>query len=155
MASNRMDNLLDCCLHTVNILVPLCDLYVTCAITKEEAVYFMSPVCFNILRVMADLQGLFNGSFLRKFDTDDALLIEVFNESERIIDELGNLRTPLHDSFLAGLSEDGNGNILFIKADSSGEEVKNTLSCCRFQLAQIRQIGTKLRGLLMKAKILK
>ena len=82
----------------------------------------MSPVCFNILRVMADLQGLFIGSFLRKFDTDDALLIEVFNESERIIDELGNLRTPLHDSFLAGLSEDGNGNILFIKADSSGEE---------------------------------
>ena len=37
-------------------------------------------------------------------------------------DKLGNLRTPQHDSFLAGLSEDGNGNIFFMKADNSGEE---------------------------------
>lgn len=46
----------------------------------------------------------------------------MFNDSERMIDNLGNLRTSLDDLFLAGLSEDGNGNILFIKADSLGEK---------------------------------
>ena len=61
----------------------------------------MSLMCFSILHIIADLQGLFFGSFLTKLDTDDALLIEVFNESERMIDKLGNVRTPLHDSFLA------------------------------------------------------
>lgn len=46
----------------------------------------------------------------------------MFNDSERMIDNLGNLRTSLDDLFLADLSEDGNGNILFIKADSLGEK---------------------------------
>ena len=79
-----------------------CDTLVSFAIKKEEAAYFMYPMCFNILHVMADLQGLFTESFSRKLDTDDALLIEVFNESEKMIAKLGNSRTPLHDSFLAG-----------------------------------------------------
>lgn len=46
----------------------------------------------------------------------------MFNDSKRMIDSLGNLRPSLDDLFLAGLSEDGNGNILFIKADSLGEK---------------------------------
>lgn len=46
----------------------------------------------------------------------------MFNDSKRMIDNLGNLRRSLDDLFLAGLSEDGNGNILFIKADSLGEK---------------------------------
>lgn len=46
----------------------------------------------------------------------------MFNDSKRMIDNLGNLRPSLDDLFLAGLSEDGNGNILFIKADSLGEK---------------------------------
>ena len=46
----------------------------------------------------------------------------MFKDSERMIDKLGNFRTLLRDSFLAGLSGDENTNILFIKADSSGEK---------------------------------
>ena len=46
----------------------------------------------------------------------------MFKDSERMIDKLGNFRTLLHYSFLAGLSGDGNRNILFIKADISGEK---------------------------------
>ena len=123
----RMANLLDSCSCTVEMLVPLCDTLVFCAIKKEETTYFMSPMCFNILHLMADLLGLFIGSFLRKLDTDDALLIEVFTESERIVEALENFKTPLNDLFLAGLTEDVNGNILFTKVDSSGEEHTITL----------------------------
>ena len=118
----RMTNLLDCCLHIVNILVPLCDTLVSCAIKKEEAAYFMSLMCFSILHVMAELQALFVGSILKILDTDSELLIELFNNSERMTDVHENLRTHLHDSFLAGLSKDGNGNFLFMNADSSGEK---------------------------------
>ena len=56
----------------------------------------MSLMCFSILHLIADLQGLFFGSFLTKLDTDDALLIEVFNESERMIDKLGELLYMIH-----------------------------------------------------------
>ena len=117
----RVTNLLDCYLHTVNILVSLCDTLASCVIKKEETAYFMSPMCFSILHVKADLQGLFIGSFFRKLDIDNELLIKVFKDSERMIDEHGNLRTPLHYSFLACLPENGNGNIFFMKTDSSGE----------------------------------
>ena len=48
----------------------------------------MSPMCFSILHVMADLQGLFLRSFVRNLDTDYALLIEMFTESERMTDKL-------------------------------------------------------------------
>lgn len=47
----------------------------------------MSLICFRILHVMTDVQGLFIGSFLRKLDTDNELLMEVFGGSERMIDE--------------------------------------------------------------------
>lgn len=101
----------------------------------------MSLICFRILHVMTDVQGLFIGSFLRKLDADNELLIEVFSDSERMIDENGNLRTPLHDAFLACLFKDGNGNILFKKAVSSGEQ---HLSLRRFHFTQIRAKLTEL-----------
>ena len=82
----------------------------------------MSPMCFSIHHGMADLQELFVESFLRKLDVNNALLIGVFNQSERMIEKLRNSRTPLHDSFMTGLSDDGNGNVLLMKADSSDEE---------------------------------
>ena len=124
----RMANLLDSCKRTVVLLIPLCDTLISCCIKKEEAEYFLSPPpCISILHLMADLQGLFIGSFLRKLDTDEALLIEVFTQSEKMVEELQNFKTPLHDSFLAGLSEDQYGNILFTKIDDSGKEHTITL----------------------------
>ena len=137
----RMTNLLDCSLHTVNILIHLCDTIASCVIKEEETAYFMSLICFSILHVMTDVQGLFIGSFFRKLDTDNELLIEVFSDSERMIDENGNLRTPLHNAFLACFFKDGNGNILFKKAVSSGEK---HLSFCRFHFTQIRAKLTEL-----------
>ena len=63
----------------MNILILLCDTLVSCPIKKEEAAYFMSPMCFSIHHGMADLQELFVESFLRKLDVNNALLIGVFN----------------------------------------------------------------------------
>ena len=75
-------------MHALNNNFQLTVALDSCVIKKEETTYFMSPMCFSILHVMADLQGLFLRSFVRNLDTDYALLIEVFTESEIMIDKL-------------------------------------------------------------------
>ena len=61
--TTTMANLFDCCLNTLNILVPLYDTLVSCVIKKEEAAYFISPICFSVLHVMT---GNFRWFFFRK-----------------------------------------------------------------------------------------
>ena len=73
----------------------------------------MSPMCFSILHVMADLQGLFLRSFVRNLDR----LCTAYWSVHRVWKN--DWQTS---KVLAVLSEDGNGNILFVKADSSGKE---------------------------------
>ena len=79
----RMANLLSSSLQIIKILLPLCDLLTSCAIKREEAAYFLSPMCLNILHLMAD-EGIFVAAFLRKLDTNEAIIIEVFSQSERM-----------------------------------------------------------------------
>ena len=109
----RMANLLDASSRAVALLFPLCDVMVSCDIKPEERAYFMSPICLGILHLMADLEELMIGDFLRKLDTDDAIIIDVYGESMSFIESLDSLKTPLYDRFISGLKEDENGNIQY------------------------------------------
>ena len=118
----RMANLLTCSLHTVISLFPLCATITSCAIQAEQSAYFLFPMCINLPYLMADLEGLFVGTFLRKRDTNAAIVIEVFSQSESMVKSLQELPTPLNDEFLSGLKEDTNGNIIYEKVNNSTSE---------------------------------
>ena len=101
----RMANLLECSAQTVKILFPICDMLATTGVKEGEASYFLSPICLSILHMMTDLEEVFVSKFLRKLDTDEATLFDVFRLSETFTKSMNDLKTPLFDSFLGGLSE--------------------------------------------------
>ena len=78
----RMANLLECSARTVKILFPICDMLATTGVKEGEASYFLSPICLSILHMMTDLEEVFVSKFLRKLDTDEATLFDVFRLSE-------------------------------------------------------------------------
>ena len=53
--------------------------------------------------------------FLRRLDTDDAIIMDVFGESQQLVNTLTSeeLKTPLFNRFLTGLVEDVNGNMQY------------------------------------------
>ena len=75
---------------------------------------------------MTDLEEIFVSKFLRKLDIDKVTLFDVFRLSETFTKSMNDLKTPLFDSFLGGLSEDNYGNVKYEKFD--GKAIK-TLSC--------------------------
>ena len=109
----RMANLLTASSQTVALLFPLCDVLVSCDIKTEERAYFMSPTCVGILHLFADLDAIMIGDFLRKLDTDDAVIMDVYGESMRFIEVLNDFKTPLYDQFISGLVEDDWGNTIY------------------------------------------
>ena len=123
----RMANLLECSSRTVKILFPLCDMLATTGIKVDQASYFLSPLCLSILHIMADLDEKFVARFLRKLDTNDATIFEVLRLSEAFTNSIQDLKTPLFDSFIAGLREDDNGNIIYEK-DQDGSKHTITLN---------------------------
>ena len=76
--------------------------------------------------MMVDLEEVFVSKFLRKFDTDEATLFNVFRQPETFTKSMNSLKTPLFDSFLEGLSEDNYGNIKYEQFDEKGN--KNTIT---------------------------
>ena len=81
---NRITNFFDTCARTVGLLFPLCDVLASCDVKQEERTYFMSPLCLDILHLLADLQGVKISDYLRKLDTDDAVIMDVFGLSKKI-----------------------------------------------------------------------
>ena len=115
----------ECSAQTVKILFPICGMLATTGVKEEEASYFLSPTCLSILHMMADLEEVFVSKFLRKLDTDEATLYNVFRLSETFTKYMNDLKTPPFDSFLGGLSEDNYGNVKYEKFDEKGN--KNTI----------------------------
>ena len=73
--------------------------------------------------MMTDLEEVFVSKFLRKLDTDDATLCDVFRLSQTFTKSMNDLKTPLFDSFLGGLSEDDYGNVKYEKFDEKGNTI--------------------------------
>ena len=114
----------ECSAQTVKILFPICDMLATTGVKEEEASYFLSPTCLSILHMMADLEEVFVSKFLRKLDTDEATLYNVFRLSETFTKYMNDLKTPPFDSFLGGLSEDNYGNVKYEKFDENKNTIK-------------------------------
>ena len=75
-----MANLLECSARRVKVLFPISDMLATTSVKEEEeASYFLFPTCLSILHIMADLEEVFVIQFLKKLDTDEARLFDVFN----------------------------------------------------------------------------
>ena len=71
----------------------------------------MPPLCLAILHLLADLQGVMISDYLRNVDTDDAVIMDVFELSKKFVHAIQELKIPLFDQFLNGLQEDEFGNI--------------------------------------------
>ena len=118
----RMANILTASKRAVEILFPICDVLTTANIKAEQAAYFLSPTCMILLHLMADLEPIFVNKFLRKLDTNDATLFEVFGHTENFVSLMKEINTPLLEKFLEGLKEDRNGNILCEKTFAENNE---------------------------------
>ncbi len=81
----------------------------------------MSPTCLALLHVMADLEPVFMKNFLRKLDSSEATIFEVFGLSETFVTSMKELNTPLFDQFVSGLKEDEFGNVKYEKFDVDGD----------------------------------
>ena len=122
-----MANLLECSARRVKILFPISDMLATTSVKEEEeASYFLFPTCLSILHIMADLEEVFVIKFLKKLDTDEARLFDVFRLSETFTKSMNDLKIPLFDSFSGGLTEDNYGNLKYEKFDEKGN--KNTIT---------------------------
>ena len=96
----------------------------TTGVKEEESSYFLLPTCLSILHMMVDLEEVFVSKFFKKLDTDEATLFNVFRLSEIFTKSMNDLKTPLLDSFLGGLSEDNYGNVKYEKFEKHN---KNTI----------------------------
>ena len=121
----RMANRLECSAQRVKILFPICDMLATTGGKGEEASYFLVSTCHSSLHMMADLEEVFGLKFLRKLDTDEARLFDVFRLSETFTKSMNALKISLFDSFLEGLSENDYGNLKYEKFDEKVN--KNTI----------------------------
>ena len=68
--------------------------------------------------------------FIRRLDGDNSVIIDVFHESENAVAALNNIKMTLFNSFVDGLTEDDNGNIIFTAATTSdvGETTTHSYS---------------------------
>ena len=108
--------------------MPLIDVLVSCDVKKEDASYFMSPKCLGIMHLLADVEGVFMKNFIRRPDGDNALIIDVFNESANAITTLDELELKTFDSFVDGITEDEWGNVLLSTKIPTGENHNLTLN---------------------------
>ena len=107
----RMGYLLTSSKRSIDLLVPLADVLVSCEIKKELTAYFLSPKCLPIMHTLADVDEIFMKGFIRRLDTDKACIIDVFQESSKAISALNTMDSKMFDSFFNGLSEDDMGHI--------------------------------------------
>ena len=124
----RMGYLLTSSKRCTEMLVPLIDVLVSCDFKKEDASYFMSPKCHGIMHLLADVEGVFMKNFIRRLDGDNALIIDVFNESANVITTLDELELKTFDSFVDGITEDEWGNVLLSTKIPTGENHNLTLN---------------------------
>lgn len=109
----RMSYILTACAQTVVNLVPLCDVISTANLKPEESSSFMSPKGMIILHLLADLESLFLKYYLKVLDTDDSLIISIYDTSLRFVKKMENeFHATNLENFLNCLVEDDNGNII-------------------------------------------
>ena len=154
-----MSYLLSACKLTVDNLIVICDVLVSADIKKEERAYIMCPQSMIILHNLADLESEFGKSYLRKSDTDDALVSEAYYSSIKCADKLKKeFKTTLLNKFLTGLEEDEHGNLICNLKTASGNQHKIKLNyshcpvrCQEAVLSKVDQI--KETAQLLKEKI--
>ena len=115
----RMGNIITSSKRTVEILFPLVDTLTSTNIKPEESAYFLTPTCQTLLHLMADLEPVFMQQFLRRLDTNDATLFEVFGLTEAFVDNMEKFESPCLDKFISGLKTDDYGNIIYDSGENS------------------------------------
>ena len=119
----------------------------------------MGPQSMIILHILADLESEFGKSYLRKLDTDDALISEAYYTSVKFANNLkSEFKTTLLNKFLNGLDKDENGNLICNLKTPSGNQHKiklNNSHCpVRLQEAVLSKVDqTKEAAQLLKEKI--
>ena len=91
---------------------------------------FLSPNGMIITHLLADLERFFVKNYLSKLDHNDNLIITAYHVAETFGQVIcSDFQTPLTNSFLNGLMEDRNGNILakiLMKHNESEQNIRQT-----------------------------
>ena len=125
----RMSYLLAACKFTVDKLIALYDVLVSADIKKEERAYIMGPQSMIILQIQADLESEFGKFYLRKLDTDHALISKTCYTSFKFADNLkSKFKTTLLNKFLNDLEEDKHGNLICNLKIPSGKQYETKLN---------------------------
>ena len=119
----------------------------------------MGPQSMIILHILADLESEFGKSYLRKLDTDDALISEAYYTSVKFANNLkSEFKTTLLNKFLNGPEEDKHRNLICNLKTPSGNQRKIKLNYShrpvRRQEAVLSKVDqTKEAAQLLKEKI--
>ena len=97
----------------------------------------MGPQSMIIFHILGDLESEFGKFHLRKFDTDDALIIEAYYASIKFAVNLKiKFKTILLNKFLDGLEKGEHGNLICNLKTTSGNQypIKLIYSHCPVRL---------------------
>ena len=108
----RMAHFLNSCKVFDDMLAAVYDTMYTRGIRVDERDLLFSAMNVYIIKVMADLQPKFEGTFLRQADKGDLLVSMVFNLSDYFAKLMEQFETLLADAFWESLKFDTNGNLL-------------------------------------------
>lgn len=135
-------------------LVACTDFLATFEIKKEEASYFLSVKCLEIMHLLADVEELFVKDFTRGLDGDKFLIINVLNESASPVAPNDGLQLNIFDICVEGLKEDDLGNIGLTSKTSIGEDHHLQLNYMQY-LVQHASAESKLENIKREAIDLK
>ena len=108
----RMSYLLTASSHSVDLLVPICNVLVSLGVKKEQRDCFLSPKSMFVLHLLADLEVPFKKYFLRVLDGDSSIIIDTYRINIEFAERLNTIPFPALFKFLDQLEFDENGNLV-------------------------------------------
>ena len=124
----RMSYLLSPCKLTVDNLIAICDVLISVDIKKEERVYILGPQSMIFLHILSCLESEFGKPYLRKLDTDDALISEAYYTPITFSNLKSEFKATLLNKFLNGVEEDEHGNLICNLTTPNGNQHKIKLN---------------------------
>ena len=108
----RMSYLLDSCLKATELFIPLCDVFTTIGIKKDETDSFLASKQKFIMHILAGLQPVFNKYLLKAVDKDEQIIINIFGLN-KVADHVSQeFECTELKSFVEGLPVDDKSNVI-------------------------------------------
>ena len=136
------------------LLIPLCDVFTTIGIKKDETDSFLASKQKFIMHILAGLQPVFNKYLRKAVDKDEQIIINIFGLNKGLADHISQeFECTKLKSFEEGLSVDDKSNVICsINANNDKHNIELNYKHRPSRLINLSklEIPTQLAGTLKK-----